>query len=888
MTRATINGTEAEFEEGLSILAAAGRVGISIPSLCFDSRLAPIGSCRICAVEVEGEVREEIACRTPLRAGMRIVTNSPALEAFRAQELRWMAARVTRDAFDAEPQKELHRLLRERDIVPSRGAKRKTRIDLSHPLIRVDMNQCIGCFRCVKICEDLQGEFVWNVLDRGEDIHVVPDSGTTLLASSCVGCGACVDTCPTGALTDRSAVRGTEIEAWVRTTCAYCGVGCELEAGVAAGRVVRARPVLDAPVSKGHLCVKGRYAFDFTNSSDRQTRPLLRDGRKWRAVSWDEALDHCSSEFSRIVASYGPDTIGVLGSSRATNEENYLTQKFARVVIGTNNVDCCARVCHTPSAAALKSMLGAGAATNSFDDIERARTIFVCGANPLENHPIVGARIRQHVLKAHANLIVADPRRTEIARAATLHLPLRPGTNIALLNAMASVIVSEGLYDDAFVSARVGEWDAFRAFITAWSPERASVICGVPPESIRRAARLYAQEKPAMMFHGLGLTEHVQGTEGVMALINLALLTGNLGKPGTGVNPLRGQNNVQGAAQMGCDPATLTGSVTIDERRSLFENVWRAPLPHSRGLDLMVMMDEAAAGRLKALFVIGYDILPTLANMRETRRALKNLELVVVQDLFMTKTAEAAGHVLLPAASTFEKDGTFMNAERRIQRVRKALNAPGEAWTDSQILCALAARMGHADRFRYSSAEDIWSEVRRVWPEAAGITYPRLERGGLQWPCKDENDPGTKILHTTQFSRSGKAALKRIDFLPSPEQVSADYPLLLTTGRNLYQFNAGTMTMRTANRKLRPTDVLDMSLADMASLEIADGERVRVSSRRGSIELRVRARPEMKIGEAFATFHDPRKSVNKLTGSVRDNVVHTPEYKVTAVRIDKI
>lgn len=887
MIRAHINNTRVEVEEGVSILEGAKLAGFAVPTLCLDSRLEPIGSCRLCAVEIEGESRQEIACRTPLRDGMRVVTNSPAIEAFRRKELEWMAARVSPESFSAEPDKELHRLLREWSIPPSLKGRRKVRLDLSHPYIRVDMNQCISCFRCVKICEDLQGESVWHVLDRGESMHIVPDSGTTLIASSCVGCGACVDTCPTAALTDRSEARGDKVDKWIRTTCAYCGVGCELEAGVAGGHVVRARPVRDAPVSKGHLCVKGRYAFGFTNSPDRQTRPLVRNKRGWLPVSWDAALDRCAAEFARLSASHGPDSIGVLGSARATNEENYLTQKFARVVLGTNNVDCCARVCHTPSAAALKTMLGAGASTNSFDDIEQAQTILIVGSNPLENHPIVGARIRQHVLKHGANLIVADPRRTEITRVATIHLQLRPGTNIPLLNAMANVIVSDSFFADEFLKTRIKEWENFRAFVGTWSPERASGICGVPADDIRIAARLYAAHKPSMTFHGLGLTEHVQGTEGVMALINLALLTGNIGEPGAGMNPLRGQNNVQGAAQMGCDPSVLTGSVPIDERRASFESVWKAPIPRSHGLDLMGMMDAASAGRLKALWVIGYDILPTLADMNTTRRALKNLEFVVVQDLFITKTAEAVGDVFLPAASTFEKDGTFMNAERRIQRVRKAVDAPGDAWSDWRIICALADRMGHAARFPYACAEDIWNEVREVWPEARGISYPRMEAGGLQWPCRTETDPGTAILHVGQFSRPGRAELRTIVYEPTSEETSSEFPLLMTTGRSLYQFNAGTMTLRTANRKLRPADVLDISPGDAGELKIASGERVRVSSRYGTIAIEARVNDAIRKGEVFATFHNPRTALNKLTSPLRDGIVHSPEYKVTAVRVSK-
>ena len=888
MPRISINGEDIEVRDRLTILEAATQAGTPIPTLCFDPRLEPIGTCRICCVEVEGEPQSQIACRTEIRSGMRIATNSPALEKYRHTILQWMAARVSPASVAAEPDKELHRLLRQFGIEPGPKRRRKIRTDSSHPYIRVDMDQCIDCLRCVKICEDLQGQFVWHVLDRGTDQRIVPDSNTTLKESSCVGCGACADTCPTGALIDVGKESGSEIERWTRTTCGYCGVGCEMEVGTASERLIRIRPAIDAPVNRGHLCVKGRYAFDFGSAPDRLRHPLARVDGGWRRLSWDEALDRSANELTRIRTAYGPDSIGVLGSARATNEENYLTQKFARVVLGTNNVDCCARVCHTPSAAAMKAMLGTGASTNAFDDIERAQTIFVFGANPLENHPIVGARIRQQVLRHGTNLIVADPRSTELTQIAKVHLRLRPGTNIPLLNALANVITTENLVDQVFLKDRVADCDAFKVFINSWSAERAAEICGIAADTIRAAARLYAGAKPSISFHGLGLTEHTQGTEGVMALINLALLTGNIGKPGTGINPLRGQNNVQGAAQMGCDPSILTGSVPIEERRALFESVWGAPIPRSRGHNLLAMMDEAIAGRLKALWVIGYDVLPTLANLNTTRRAFRNLEFVIVQDLFINETAKFSANICLPAASVFEKDGTFMNAERRVQRVRRAVAPPGEARADWEIICALAERMGHGAQFSYRSAKEIWNEVRQVWPDASGVSYERLEKGGLQWPCRTEDDPGSQVLHVAEFARSKRASLQRIDFAPSPETVSSEFPLLLSTGRNLYQFNAGTMTMRTKNLRLRATDTLDIAPTDAHRLKIASGDRVRVRSHYGSVRMLARVTELVQPGEIFATFHDPRVSLNKLTGPYRDGIVQAPEFKVTAVCVEPV
>jgi formate dehydrogenase major subunit len=647
---------------------------------------------------------------------------------------------------------------------------------------------------------------------------------------------------------------------------------------------VAVRPVHDAPVSRGHLCAKGRYAFGFASAADRVTEPMIRRGQRWTSVSWDEAIDVVATEFNRIRARHGADRIGVLGSARATNEDNYVAQKFARVVLGTNNVDCCARVCHAPSAAALSKMLGTGAATNCFDDIERAATILVWGANPTENHPIVGARIKRAV-RDGARLIVVDPRQTELARLATCHLAPRPGTDIPLLAAFAHTIVHEGLCDRGFVAARVDGLEPFVESLAEWTPDRAEAVTGVDAGVIRRAARLYATHGPSMSVHGLGLTEHVQGTDAVMALANLALLTGNLGKPGGGVNPLRGQNNVQGAALMGCDPGRLTGGASLSESRQRFATVWDAGVPETSGLRLPDMMDAAIEGRFAALWAIGYDVLFTNPQARQTERALSRLELLVVQDLFLNETAREHAHVFLPACSSFEKEGTFMNAERRVQRVRAAIEAAGQSRPDWAIICEVARAMGQGGAFRFSSAEAIWDEVRRVWPEAAGITYARLEREGLRWPCPTVDHPGTEILHRDAFSRDTRARLEPIVVEPTAEQVDASFPFLLTTGRTLYQFNAGTMTRRTPNNVLRPTDVIEMAPADAHRLALHDGEDVRVESRYGIATLPLHVADGMTPGTLFATFHAPDVFLNRVTGPHRDRTTGAPEYKVTAVRV---
>ena len=886
MFEATIDGRVARFEEGTTILDAARTNGVEIPSLCHDPRLKPCGSCRLCLVEVLGIDRPVTSCLTPLAAGMTVRTSSPALEHYRRTMLQLLAASYPAEAAANEPDRPFHRWLQHYGIIPAGTSPARNAAD-SHPYLRVDMSRCIHCYRCMRICDEVQGQSVWHVHNRGSEIRIVAGVDVPLGLSHCVSCGACADTCPTGAISDRQSPPSNVPLSSVRTTCPYCGVGCEMDAIVSGGRLCSVKPALDGPAAKGHLCVKGRYAFEYVYAPERILHPMIRTGGDWHAVSWQDATGVAAERLKRIRERHGPDAIGILGSARATNEENYVAQKFARVVIGTNNVDCCARVCHAPTAAAMSAMLGTGAATNSYGDIERAGTILVYGANPMENHPVVGARIKQAALRG-TPLIVVDPRRTELSECAALHLRIRPGTDVALLNAMANVIVSEGLADNEFLDARAGGWDEFQPFIREWPPERAASVCGITAPEIRAAARLYAEGKPAMSFHGLGLTEHMQGTEGVMCLVNLALLTGNLGKPGAGVNPLRGQNNVQGAAHMGCEPEHLTGYQTLAAGRALFERVWQTPLPTAPGKNLLEMLDAAGGGRLHALWTIGYDILQTNANSWHTLRALSAIDFVIVQDMFLNETAHAAGSVFFPAASSYEKDGTFMNAERRVQPVRAAIAVRGESRPDWAIVCAVAAAMGHPAGFEFNSAEEIWNEIRSLWPAGAGITYRRLEHGGLQWPCPDENHPGTPLLHAGRFSAGPRATLRRIEWHPSPETVNAAFPLRLITGRALFQFNCGTMTSRTRNIYWRDTDTLDISAADAARHGLSNGQTVRVVSRYGSAELPVRVTGTVAPGELFATFHSPLVFLNAVTGPHRDGITLTPEYKITAVRLERV
>jgi formate dehydrogenase major subunit len=885
-----INDVEHSFPDGLSILDALRDIGVKVPTLCHDDRLEAMGGCRLCVVEVDGASRPVAACTTLLADKMVIRTHTPEIESHRRTLLQLLARDYPDYAVESMPHKEFHQYLRAYGVTAaSNSISSKTSCaDSTHPYIQVDMSRCITCFRCVRICSEVQGQDVWQVWERGDRTAIVPDSGTTLLESSCVSCGACVDTCPTGALEDKSIIKFGQPTDWTRTTCPYCGTACEMQVGVANERMIAVRPEPSAPVNHGHLCVKGRYAFEFVYSSTRVTEPMLRaPGGSWQPVTWDVAIAHVAEKFKNVVARFGPAGIGVLGSARATNEENFLAQKFARVVLNTNNVDCCARVCHAPTAAAMRTILGTGAATNSFDDIEKAKTILLAGSNATENHPIIGARIRQAV-RHGAKLIVIDPREIELAECADVHLQLHPGTNVLLFNAMAATIVEEGLIDSDFIRDRSDQFQPFAEFVGDFAPEKVTDRCGVPAELIRRAARLYATHKPAMCLHGLGMTEHVQGTEGVMCLVNLAILTGNVGKPGTGINPLRGQNNVQGSAQMGCEPNSLTGFVPLAANRESFEAIWRLPVPSVKGLNLLQMVDAAQQGTFKAMWAIGYDVLLTNANTHSAREAMRQLECVVVQDMFLNKTAEEFGTVFLPSCSSFEKDGTFMNAERRIQRVRKAIEPIGNSKSDWEIICMVAKAMGSGAAFEYTSAEQIWNEVRKVWKAVAGISYARIEAAGLQWPCPTEDHAGTRVLHGSSFPTGPRAVLQRVDHRPSREVVSDEFPFMLITGRTLYHFNAGTMTHRTANTELHPHDFLEIAPSDAARLSLANGASVTIRSRHGEATLVTRLNDNVREGELFCTFHDPTTFVNHVTSPDRDSIVSTPEYKVTAVQLAKV
>jgi formate dehydrogenase alpha subunit len=877
---AWIDGRTVAPAPGESVLDAAHRLGIAIPSLCQLERARPEGGCRLCLVEVEGRGEPLAACHTPLERDMRVRTRTPRLEALRRELLALLVAERA-PALRADPAgSELERLMHELGV-PGRGERSSP--DRSHPLLHVDADRCVLCRRCVHACADVQGAFVWNVVGRGRDAHL--EFGARRFAdSACVACGACVDVCPSGAIGDRDRSGAPAPEQRTRSTCGYCGVGCQVEVGTAAGRVVRIDGAREAGANRGHLCAKGRYAHAWQHSPERLTRPLLRRGDRLEPASWDEALAFVAARLDAIHRAHGPDALGALTSSRSTNEAAYLLQKLFRVRFGTNHVDCCARVCHASTAHALRAVTGTGAASTCYDDIERARTIVVAGANPSEAHPVLGARIFQRA-RAGARLLVIDPRRTELAAVAQQHLALRPGSNVALLNALAKVLIEEELVDRAYVAERCEGFDALAGHLRGLSVEEAARIAGLGVPAIRAFARALAADGPALFVTGLGLSELTQGVASVRALANLALLTGSVGPPGAGLMPLRGQNNVQGNADMGAMPDALTGYQPVADPavRARFAAVWGAEPPSRPGHTLPAMLDAAARGELRALWVQGEDLAQSDPNQSHVIAALERLDLLVVQELFLTDTARRA-HVVLPAAGVLENDGTFTNAERRVQRVRPALAPPGEARPDWQIIQAAARALGLP--WRYEDPGEVLDEIARAAPALfGGIAMDRLDGDGLHWPCPSRDHPGTPRLHVERFLR-GRAQLSLVPYAASPEADVPGFPLTLMTGRVRDQYNVGTMTRRTPVGGLAPEDWLELAPEDAEALGIADGARARVVSRWGEVEAPLRRSDRIARGTCFLSFHHPASHTNRLIGPQRDPESDCPEYKVTAVRVE--
>ena len=894
-----IDGRQVTVAAGTSVLRAATESGVNIPRLCATDSLEPFGSCRLCLVEIEGRKGYPASCTTPVEQGMQVRTQSPRLQELRRGVMELYLSDHPLDCLtcaangDCELQ-EMAGVVGLREV--RYGADGANHLhsgkDESNPYFTYDPSKCIVCNRCVRACEEIQGTFALTIAGRGFDARVAAGQEQPFMASECVSCGACVQACPTATLQEKTVIASGQPEHSVVTTCAYCGVGCAFKAEMKGNQVVRMVPYKDGQANEGHSCVKGRFAWGYATHPQRILKPMLRNRitDPWREVSWDEALDHAASEFKRIQQQYGRDSIGGIVSSRCTNEEDYLVQKMVRAAFGNNNVDNCARVCHSPTGYGLKQTLGESAGTQTFKSVEQADVILLVGANPTDAHPVFASRLKKR-LRAGAKLIVIDPRQIELVSSphikAAFHLQLRPGTNVALLSALAHVIVTEGLLAHEFVAARCEDksfrqWRDFVA-LPENSPEARQDTTGVPAALVRGAARLYATGGNAAIYYGLGVTEHAQGSTAVMAIANLAMATGNIGREGVGVNPLRGQNNVQGACDMGAFPHELPGYRHVSDAatRQAFEQAWGVAIQAEPGLRIPNMFSAALDGSFRGLYCQGEDIAQSDPDLGHVTAALAAMECVVVQDLFLNETAKFA-HVFLPGASFLEKDGTFTNAERRISRVRKVM-PPLAGYADWEVTMLLSRRLGYA--MDYAHPAEIMDEIARLTPAFHGVSYEKLEAlGSIQWPCNAAAPDGTPIMHVDRFVR-GKGKFILTQYVATDEKVTRKFPLILTTGRILAQYNVGAQTRRTENVQWHGEDVLEIHPHDAEERGIRDGARVSVHSRTGDTVLRAKISARLQPGVVYTTFHFPESRVNAVTTESSDWATNCPEYKVTAVEV---
>lgn len=895
----TIDGMRVEVPEGTSIMRAAMEVGNRIPKLCATDMLEAFGSCRLCLVEIEGRAGTPASCTTPVAPGMVVKTQTERLKQIRRGVMELYISDHPLDCLtcsangDCELQ-DMAGAVGLREVRYGFDGANHTALgkDESNPYFTYEKSKCIVCNRCVRACEEVQGTFALTISGRGFDSRVSPGMNEPFLQSECVSCGACVQACPTATLNEKSTREIGTPDRAVVTTCAYCGVGCAFKAEMRGDELVRMVPYKDGKANRGHSCVKGRFAYGYASHAERILKPMIRASihEPWREVSYEEAIAYAASEFKRIQAKYGQRAVGGITSSRCTNEETYLVQKLIRAAFGNNNVDTCARVCHSPTGYGLSQTYGTSAGTQDFDSIEHSDVVLVIGANPTDGHPVFGSRLKKR-LRQGAKLIVIDPRRIDLVRTphveAAYHLPLRPGTNVAMVTALAHVIVTEGLVDEDFVRARC-DWQDFQewaAFVAdpRHSPEAVETYTGVKASDVRAAARLFATGGNASIYYGLGVTEHSQGSTTVMAIANLAMATGNVGRPGVGVNPLRGQNNVQGSCDMGSFPHELPGYRHVSETatRSAFEALWGVRLDEEPGLRIPNMFDAAVDGTFKGLYVQGEDILQSDPDTRHVSAGLGALECLVVQDLFLNETASYA-HVFLPGCTFLEKDGTFTNAERRIQRVRRVM-APRNGYADWEVTQLLARALGYD--MDYTHPSQIMDEIARLTPSFAGVSYARLEElGSIQWPCNASAPEGTPLMHVDGFVR-GKGKFMLTEYVPTDERTGPRFPLLLTTGRILSQYNVGAQTRRTANVVWHAEDVLELHPHDAENRGIRDGDYVRLESRAGSTSLRARISERMPTGVVYTTFHHPLTQANVITTDYSDWATNCPEYKVTAVQV---
>ena len=894
-----IDGIPVSVPAGTSVMRAASLAGIAVPKLCATDSLEPFGSCRLCLVEIEGRRGTPASCTTTVEPGMKVHTQNERLGKLRRGVMELYISDHPLDCLtcaangDCELQDMAGAVgLREvrygYDGENHLGAEK----DQSNPYFTFDPSKCIVCSRCVRACEEVQGTFALTIGARGFGSHVSAGVEEAFLESECVSCGACVQACPTATLMEKSVIESGTPQRSVITTCAYCGVGCSFEAELQGDQVVRMTPHKDGKANHGHSCVKGRFAWGYATHKDRITKPMIRAKitDPWQEVSWEVAINHAASEFRRIQAKYGRGSVGGITSSRCTNEETFLVQKLIRAAFGNNNVDTCARVCHSPTGYGLRTTFGTSAGTQDFDSVDESDVVLVIGANPTDAHPVFASRMKRR-LRNGAKLIVADPRRIDLVRTphveASYHLPLRPGTNVALMNALSHVIATESLYDAKFVAERcdTADFATWLEFIKRpeHAPEILEATTGVPAADVRAAARLYATGGNAAIYYGLGVTEHSQGSTAVMAMANLAMLTGNIGRRGVGVNPLRGQNNVQGACDMGSFPHELSGyrHVSDASTRELFNRDWGVTLDHEPGLRIPNMFDAALDGSFLGLYVQGEDIAQSDPNTKHVVAALSAMECVVVQDLFLNETANYA-HVFLPGASFLEKDGTFTNAERRISRVRKAI-PPMAGMADWEVTVALSNALGYP--MHYNHPSEIMDEIARLTPTFAGVSFDRIdELGSIQWPCNDKAPEGTPIMHIGGFVR-GKGKFIVTEYVPTDERTGPRFPLLLTTGRILSQYNVGAQTRRTHNGAWHDEDVLEIHPHDAENRGIRDGDLVALVSRAGDTTMRAVISERMQPGVVYTTFHHPDSGANVVTTDNSDWATNCPEYKVTAVEV---
>ncbi len=897
----TIDGFEVTVPEGTSVMRAAVDAGVSIPKLCATDSIEAFGSCRLCLVEIEGRKGTPASCTTPVADGMVVSTATDRLHKIRKGVMELYISDHPLDCLTCSANgncelQDMAGVVGLRDVRYGFDGENHldSEKDESNPYFTFDPSKCIVCSRCVRACEETQGTFALTIDGRGFGSVVSAGAAEDFLDSECVSCGACVQACPTATLMEKSVIEKGQGEHTVLTTCAYCGVGCSFKAEMQGETVVNMVPYKDGGANEGHSCVKGRFAFGYATHKDRITVPMIRDKitDPWREVSWDEAIQYTAKRFKEIQAKYGKGSIGGITSSRCTNEEVYVVQKMVRAAFGNNNVDTCARVCHSPTGYGLKSTLGTSAGTQRFSSVDQADVILIIGANPTDAHPVFASRMKKRV-RAGAKVIVVDPRRTDMVHSphidASYHLQLQPGGNVAIVNALAHTIVTEGLEDKEFVAERCEKeaFERWKQFISdpKNSPEALEFATGVPADQVRGAARLYASAPNGAIYYGLGVTEHSQGSTMVIGMANLAMLTGNFGREGVGVSPLRGQNNVQGSCDMGSFPHEFPGyrHVSMDDVRDIFEKEWGLGLTNEPGLRIPNMLDAAVDGTFRGLFVQGEDIAQSDPNTKHVTAGLESMECVVVQDLFLNETA-AYAHVFLPGTSFLEKDGTFINAERRINRVRPVMrekNGKSEWLT----VCEIANAMGYP--MSYNSAAEIMDEIARTTPTFKGVSFALLDTGKhIQWPCNDAAPEGTPTMHVGKFAR-GLGKFLITEFVPTEERTSRYYPLILTTGRILSQYNVGAQTRRTHNNVWHKEDLLEIHPHDAEQRGINDGDFVSLASRKGAVTLRADITDRVPQGVVYTTFHHPVSGTNVITTEFSDWATNCPEYKVTAVQVSR-